>query len=206
MVSKVHSCRGLDAFSQIDTSVSFCGDITHLGLPFCLVYPQGTVLGPILFLIYINDIARNIMSNSKLFEDDMKVYRVLRNTKEDAEELQKDLTRLESWSNEWQLRFNTDKCKAMRISKKNDYSSPQYHLCGNQLKAVSEVKDLGIYITSNLSWSMQANKCANKANSVLGFIRRTVGPKNPEFFFKLYKSLVRPILIGVLLSSLVPTL
>ena len=51
---------------------------------------------------------------------------------------------------------------------------PQYHLCGNQLKAVSEVKDLGIYITSNLSWSMQANKCANKANSVLGFIRRTV--------------------------------
>ena len=67
-------------------------------------------------------------------------------------------------------------------------------LCGNQLKAVSEVKDLGIYITSNLSWSMQANKCANKVNSVLGFIRRTVGPKNPQLFWKLYKSLVRPIL------------
>ena len=82
----------------------------------------------------------------------------------------------------------------MHISKKNDYSSPQYHLCGNQLKAVSEVKDLGIYITSNLSWSMQANKCANKANSVLGFIRRAMGPNNPELFSKLYKSLVRPIL------------
>ena len=82
----------------------------------------------------------------------------------------------------------------MRISKKNDYSSPQYHLCGNQLKAVSEVKDLGIFITSNLSWSTQANKCANKANSVLGVIGRTVGPKNPELFSKLYKSLVRPIL------------
>ena len=50
-----------------------------------------------------------------------------------------------------------------------------------------------MYITSNLSWSMQTNKCANKANSVLGFIRRTVGPKNPELFSKLYKSLVRPI-------------
>ena len=124
------------------------------------------------------------MSNSKLFADDMKVYRVLRDTKKSYRKiLQKDLTRLESWSNEWQLKFNTDKCEAMRISKKNDYSSPQYHLCGNQLKAVSEVKDLGIYITWNLSWSMQANKCANKANSVLGFIRRTVGPKNPEFFF-----------------------
>ena len=152
------------------------------------------MLGPILFLIYINDISRNIMSNTKLFADDMKVYRILRETKKDIEELQKDLTRLKSWSNDWQLKFNTGKCEAMRISKKNDYSSPQYHLCGNQLKAVSEVKDLGIYITSNLSRSMQANKCANKANSVLGFIRRTVGPKNAELFSKLYKSLVRPIL------------
>ena len=78
----------------------------------------------------------------------------------------------------------------MRISK----IQYQYHLCGNQLKAVSEVKDLGIYITSNLSWSMQTNKCANKANSVLGFIRRVVGPNNTELFSKLYKSLVRPIL------------
>ena len=59
---------------------------------------------------------------------------------------------------------------------------------------MSETKDLGIYITSNLSWSLQANKCANKANSVLGFVRRTVGPKNPDLFSKLYKSLVRPIL------------
>ena len=90
----------------------------------------------------------------------------------------------------------------MRISKKNDYSSPQYHPCGNQLKTVSEIKDLGIYITSNLSWSIQANKCANKANSVLGFIRRTVGPKDPELSSKLYyKSLARPILEYVLLSS-----
>ena len=61
-------------------------------------------------------------------------------------------------------------------------------------ESVSEVKDLGIYITSNLSWSMQAHICANKANSVLGFIKRTVGPKNPQLFSKLYKSLVRLIL------------
>ena len=141
----------------------------------------------------MNYILRNIMSSTKLFADDMKLYSILRDTKEDVEELQKDLIRLESWSHVWQLKFNTDKCETMRISKKNDYSSPQYHLCGNQLKAVSEVKDLGIYITSNLSWSMQTNKCANKANSVLGFIRRTVGPKNPQLFSKLYKSLVRPI-------------
>ena len=118
------------------------------------------------------------------------------------EELQKDLSHLESWSNDWQQKFSTNKCEVMHISKKNDYSSPQFHPCGNQLKTVSEIKDLGIYITSNLSWSIQANKCANKANSVPGFIRRTVDPKDPELFSKLYyKSLARPILEYVLLSS-----
>ena len=92
--------------------------------PACV--PQGTVLGPIFFLIYISDISRNIMSNTNLFADDMKLYRILRDTKEDVEELQKDLTRLEPWSNDWQLKINTDKCEAMRIPKKNDHSSPQY--------------------------------------------------------------------------------
>ena len=77
------------------------------------------MLGPILFLIYINDISRNIMSSTKLFADDMKLYRTLRDTKKDVEELQKDLIRLESWSHVWQLKFNTDKCEAMRISKKS---------------------------------------------------------------------------------------
>ena len=134
------------------------------------------------------------MSCTKLFADDMKMYSVLRDTKEDVEELQKELTRLEYWSNDLQLNFNTDKCEVMRISKNNDNSSPQYYLCDNRLKAVSEVKDLGIHITSNLSWSLQANKCANKANSVLGFISRTVGPRNSELFSKLYKSLVLPVL------------
>ena len=83
------------------------------------------MLGPVLFLIYINNVSRNISSHTKLFADDMKVYRVLRDTNEDVEELQKNLTRLEYWGNDWQLRFNTDKCEVMHISKKNDNSSPQ---------------------------------------------------------------------------------
>ena len=94
------------------------------------------------------------MSDTKLFANDMKVYRVLGDTKKDVEELQKDLSPLESWSNDWLQKFNTDKCEVMHISKKNDYSSPQFHPCGNQLKTVSEIKDLRIYVTSNLSWSI----------------------------------------------------
>ena len=89
------------------------------------VQTQGTVLGPVLFLIYINNVSRNISSRTKLFADDMKVYGVLRDTNENVEELQKNLTRLEYRGNDWQLRFNTDKREVMHISKKNDNSSPQ---------------------------------------------------------------------------------
>ena len=81
--------------------------------------PQGTVLGPILFLININDITRNVESQSKLFADDMKVYKVLRNVHEDTQILQDDLNALEQWSIDWQLSFNTTKCEVMRISQKN---------------------------------------------------------------------------------------
>lgn len=83
------------------------------------------MLGPVLFLIYINNVSRNISSRTKLFADDMKVYGVLRDTNENVEELQKNLTRLEYRGNDWQLRFNTDKREVMHISKKNDNSSPQ---------------------------------------------------------------------------------
>ena len=83
------------------------------------------MLGPVLFLIYINNVSRNISSCPKLFADDMKVYGVLRDTNENVEELQKNLTRLEYRGNDWQLRFNTDKCKVMHNFKKNDNSSPQ---------------------------------------------------------------------------------
>ena len=105
----------------------------------------------------------------------MKVYKALRNVHEDTQILQDDLNALEQWSIDWQLSFNTTKCKVMRVSQKNDTSSPGYHLCGNRLNTVSETQDLGIYIKSNLSWSLQATQRANKAsNSVLGFVRRTV--------------------------------
>ena len=84
------------------------------------------------------DISRNTTSNTKLFADDMKVYRVLRDTKEDGEELQKDLSCVESWSHDWQLKFNTDQCEVMRVFKKKDYSSQsQFKKSGlNQVKSV----------------------------------------------------------------------
>ena len=76
---------------------------------------------------------------------------------------------------------------ARTIVKADVFSRDIVH-CGNHLKAVSKVKGLGTHITSNLSWSLQAKKGANKANSVLGFIKPTKGPKNFELLSKLYSS------------------
>ena len=147
-----------------------------------------------MFLIYINDISDELESSAKLFADDMKVYRVLNNVEEDHNILQHDLTKLESWSADWQLSFNTEKCEVMRITKKTDLTKPNYTLMNKTLKVADNTKDLGVNITSKLSWSLHVNQCVNKANRVLGFLKRSVGPKNHQLFSKLYKSLVRPIL------------
>ena len=108
--------------------------------------------------------------------------------------LQNDLMKLETWSANWQLNFNIEKCEVMRITKKTGHTRPSYTLTNKALNVVDETKDLGVNITSKLSWSLHVNQCVNKANRVLGFLKRTVGPKNYQLFSKLYKTLVRPIL------------
>ena len=80
--------------------------------------PQGSVLGPILFLIFINDLLENISSLGKLFADDAKIYRQIK-SREDARILQEDLIKLQEWSRKWLLQFNEDKCKVMHFGKNN---------------------------------------------------------------------------------------
>jgi hypothetical protein len=99
------------------------------------------------------------------------------------------------WTNTWQLNFNSDKCEVMRITHQKDFSLPDYNLSGKKLKVVNEFKDLGVIMTSNLSWSNQVASSVKKANRILGLIKRTVGSFTPtSTFTTLYKSLVRPLL------------
>ena len=79
--------------------------------------PQGTVLGPLLFLVYINDMPETISSTARLFADDSLVYRIIR-TEEDQALLQKDLDKLQKWERDWLMQFNPDKCEVIRITNK----------------------------------------------------------------------------------------
>ena len=154
---------------------------------------QGSILGPVIFLIYMNNIPDIITSTAKLFADNTKIYRQINNV-EDSIAFQIDLTTLYLWADRWQMKFNPTKCEVMRISHNKDKRSTWYNISGTELRNVSNYKDLGVIMASDLKWSKHVEQIVHKANRVLGLFKRTVGGKNKNIFLNLYKTLVRPIL------------
>ena len=151
--------------------------------------PQGSVLGPLLFLIYINDIDFGVSSKISKFADDTKLGgKAL--TIGDCESIQKDLDNLNNWSEKWLLKFNKDKCKIMHVGYNN--LKHNYKLQGRNLIRVEEEKDLGVIVKSDLKNGSQCIAASRKANTVLGFIARNFDCKTPEVITRLYTSLVRP--------------
>ena len=113
--------------------------------------PEGTILGPILFLIYINDLPYCVLSSVKLFADDTKVYRKLSDVTVDSLMLQSDLDQMSNWARMWQVTFNPDKCEVMRITHHRDTSVPTYNFFRKPLKVVHKFKDLGPVVQSWVS-------------------------------------------------------
>ena len=145
--------------------------------------PQGSVLGPVLFLIFINDLLDGISSDGKLFADDSKLFRRIK-SHADRVILQEDLLKLQEWSQKWLLQFNENKCKVMHIGRRNpEY---EYYLNDSALE-----KDLGIHVTPDWKSSTHVSKVAAKANSMVGRIKRTFSYMDEEMFKYLYPSLVR---------------
>ena len=158
--------------------------------------PQGSVLGPMLFLIYVNDLPEEVLSTLKLFADDTKLYREIQND-HDKEILQNDLNELMDWSVKWQLPFNIEKCKVLHLginNPKHKYSIKSGTNNEVLLQEVEEEKDLGIKFDSQLNFKQHIAECVSKANQRIGLIRRNFTNLDKTIFVTLYKSLVRPIL------------
>ena len=157
-------------------------------LPVWSGVPQGSVLGPVLFLIYINDLLEEVISGGKLFADDSKLFKRIKST-EDRDILQEDLMKLQEWSRKWLLEFNENKCKVMHIGSSNPRY--EYQLNNTTLEVTMEEKDLGIYVTPDWKSTTHVAKAAAKANSMVGWIDKTFSYMDCEMFKCLYPGLVR---------------
>lgn len=151
--------------------------------------PQGSVLGPLLFLIYINDLDVGISSKISKFADDTKIASTVQGA-QDNYRIQRDLNRLIAWADRWQMEFNAKKCQVMHLGRDNRNFS--YEMEGCWLEAVEEEKDLGVVVDRALRFSKQCLEARNRANRTLGFINRNVSYKSKEVVRSLYNSYVRP--------------
>ena len=152
--------------------------------------PQGSVLGPLLFLLYINDLPQNIQSQVRLFADDTAVYLTV-GSSDDKDILQADLDTLQIWERAWDMEFNPSKCQVLNISKSKPLNT-QYTLHGQVLESTNTAKYLGVTLSKDLSWNEHINSITAKANRTLGFVKRNVKTKNEKVKELAYKTLVRP--------------
>lgn len=152
--------------------------------------PQGSVLGPLLFLIFINDLPSSISSSIRLFADDCVLYRRI-TTSNDQLLLQNDLDRIEDWCSTWLMKLNVSKCKYMQVTRKRTNLSYAYSLYSTTLSQVESYRYLGIHITSKLTWSEHITKIAADASKSLGFIRRHLSFSPPSIRSLAYKTFVR---------------
>jgi len=156
--------------------------------------PQGSVLGPSLFLVYINDLPHGLTSRTRLFADDTALHRQVA-TKQDQKELQTDLDKLEIWEDRWAMQFHPDKCSTLRVSRKqNRMEKFEYKLHGHTLTNEEEIKYLGVTLRHDLSWDCHINNICTKANKTLGFLRRNLKVGTQHLKETAYKTFVRPIL------------
>ena len=151
--------------------------------------PQGSILGPLLFLLYKNDFPLIVSCNAELFAYDSVLYRKI-TTEDGCVEFQDDLMSAASWWELWRVALKSEKCKSLHVTKSKCPLVHQYVINDDNLSIVNKHKHLGIWIESSLRWDSHINYIVGKANRVLGLIRRTFGSKDPVAVKTAYKVLI----------------
>lgn len=152
--------------------------------------PQGSVLGPLLFLIYVNDLPQNLSCSVRLYADDLVIYQSVENNY-DCENLQRNLNVLGEWCNTWLMDVNVQKTKVMSLSRARTHVAYKYVLRGTALERVDKYKYLGVFISKDLSWKYHVEQLCLKAARTLGFLKRTLFLAPPQVKMLAYNSLVR---------------
>ena len=152
--------------------------------------PQGSVIGPLMFIIYINDLPESVKSTIYLFADDTKIFKVLK-TPEDKDILQSDLNKITKWTETWLLKLHPQKCKTLHVGKTDPDPDYKYELMGITLDNVEEEKDIGVTIDNQLTFDKHITEKVKKANSMSAMIRRIFHHLDEKSFTPIYKALVR---------------
>lgn len=151
--------------------------------------PQGSVLGPLLFNIFINDLDGNLKNSIIKFADDSKLWGSV-STEDEINNMKDDLETLNKWSELNQMPFNVKKCKVMHLGTNNPKEC--YFLSGSKIPVAKEEKDLGVFVNDKFKPSLNCKKVSKSAGKTIGLIKRNIVNKDKEGMMILYKTLVRP--------------
>ena len=155
--------------------------------------PQGSVLGPIMFGIYVNDLVEGIGSYINLFADDAKLLRRVNNV-DDCRKLQEDLDKVGEWGRKWQMEFNPKKCRVMEFGKSKRRVHWDYKMEGVGLVKTNEEVDLGVTVTEGLTPDRHIHKVTAKANNLLRRVKMAFTYLDKDMMRKIIVTMVRPIL------------
>ena len=157
--------------------------------------PQGSILGPLLFLVYINDIVYGIESNINLFADDTSLYITSDNPQSAADILQSDIVRISSWADKWLVTFNPSKSESLIVSRKRSQQlHPPLIMYDRPIIEVNDHKHLGVYLSTDCSWHSHISFMTKKAWKRVNIMRKLKHVLDRKSLEIIYISFIRPLL------------